>query len=55
MTSRISVCLAEGPMVGVSVSSTSYLQDTKISRGAVVPPTEYLQQRDWKLADEPLE
>ena len=45
MTSRISVCLAEGPMVGVSVSSTSYLQDIKIS-GAGVPLTECLQQRD---------
>ena len=36
MTSRISVCLAEGPTVGVSVSSTSCLQDITIS-GAGVP------------------
>lgn len=46
MTSRISVHLAEGPTVGVSVSSTSYLQDTKISRGTWVPLTEYLHQWD---------
>jgi hypothetical protein len=45
MTSRISVCLAEGPTVGVSVSSTSCLQDITIS-GAGVPLTECLQQRD---------
>ena len=45
MTSRISVCLAEGAMVGVSVSSTSYLQDIKIS-GVGVPLTECLQQQD---------
>ena len=46
MTSRISVCLAEGPTVGVSVSSTSYLQDIKIGREAEAPTTEHLQQRD---------
>ena len=35
MTSRISVCLAEGPTVGVSVSSTSCLQDITISVAGV--------------------
>jgi hypothetical protein len=45
MTSRISVCLAEGPTVCVVLSSTSCLQDIKISC-AGVPLTECLQQRD---------
>ena len=45
MTSRISMCLAEGPTVGVSLSPTSCLQDITIS-GAGVPLTECLQQRD---------
>ena len=41
-------------MVGVSVSSTLYLQDIKIS-GTGVLLTERSHQRDWKLADKPLE